>query len=301
MKIVFMGTPDFSVPCLTALKNEGHDIAAVFTQPDKPVGRKQLLTPPPVKVKAAEMGIKIYQPNTLRDGTAFDILKDCNPDVIVVVAYGKILPREILDLPKYGCINVHASLLPRHRGASPIQWAIVCGDSVSGVTTMKMADGIDTGDMLEKTEIVIEDDDTAQTLHDKLSSAGAQLIVSTLENIENITPQKQNDENATHAPIIKREMGALDFSKPAKDLHNLVRGFYPWPAAYTHSGGKRLKIYKTALSDVKMTAGDAVIKDGRLYIGCATGALEILELQLEGKSRMNAADFIKGRQDLKID
>ena len=278
MNIVFMGTPDFAVPCLEALKNAGHDIKAVFTQPDKPVGRKQTLTPPPVKVAAMEMGIQVYQPNTLKDGAALEILKGINPDVIVVVAYGKLLLEDILNLPKYGCINVHASLLPRHRGASPIQWAIVSGDSETGVTTMKMDKGLDTGDILETAKIKIEDDDTGESLFEKLSALGAGLIVSTLENIDTIKPQKQDDSKVTHAPIIKREMGELDFSKPAKELHNLVRGFYPWPGAYTFLDGKRLKILKTALNE--------------------DGKLEILELQLEGKKPMKMSEFIKGNPNI---
>ena len=298
MKIVFMGTPDFAVPCLTALRDAGHEIAAVFTQPDKPKGRGYDMTPPPVKVKALEYGLPVLQPATLRDGEAAAALAEIGPEVIVVVAYGKLLPKEILDMPRLGCVNVHASLLPRHRGASPIQWAIVCGDRETGVTTMRMAEGMDTGDMLEKAVTPIGPEETGEALHDRLSEMGAALIVKTLKGLEagTLTPEKQDERYATKAPIIRKEMGELDFHKPAAELHNLVRGFYPWPAAYTFLGGKRLKVLKTkVLSGMSGEAGTVLESAGGLVIACGDGALELLQVQLEGKKPMTAAELLRGR------
>lgn len=296
MKIVFMGTPDFAVPCLTALCDAGHEVAAVFTQPDKPKGRGYVLTPPPVKVEATEREIPVYQPNTLRDGEAEQILRGIAPDAIVVVAYGKLLPKEILDLPKFGCVNVHASLLPRHRGASPIQWAIVCGDKVTGVSTMLMDVGMDTGDILEMMETDIGDDETGEQLHDRLSEMGAKLIVSTLQGLADgtVTPTPQPEIGVTKAPIINKEMGKLDFTKSAQELHDLVRGFDPWPAAYCMLGKKRLKVYKTAVLDMQGEAGRVLQSDGKLIIACGTGALELIEVQLEGAKRMTADRMLMG-------
>ena len=304
MKIVFMGTPDFAVPCLTALKEAGHEILAVFTQPDKPKGRGYALTPPPVKVKALEFGLSVHQPATLRDGQAADLLRELAPDVIVVVAYGKMLPVEILHIPPCGCVNVHASLLPRHRGASPIQWAVVCGDKETGVTTMHMAEGMDTGDMLEKAVTPIDPEETAQTLHDRLSAMGASLIVQTLTGLQagRIIPEKQDEALATKAPIIRKEMGRLDFTRPAQTLHDLTRGFYPWPAAYTSLSGKRLKVLQTRALQAEETPsvagepGEVLESGGRLVVSCGGGsALELLEVQLEGKKPMRAAELLRGR------
>ena len=299
MKIVFMGTPDFAVPCLTALKEAGHDILAVFTQPDKPKGRGYVLTPPPVKVKALEYGLPVFQPATLRDGEAAGILRNLAPDVIVVVAYGKILPVEILNIPPHGCVNVHASLLPRHRGASPIQWAVVCGDKETGVTTMLMAEGMDTGDMLEKAVTPIDPEETAEALHDRLSAMGASLIVQTLADLKagTVTPEKQDEALATKAPIIRKEMGRLDFTKSAQELHDLARGFYPWPAAYTGLSGKRLKVLKTRVAPSAPGEPGGILEAGdRLIVSCGGGtALELLEVQLEGKKPMQAAELLRGR------
>lgn len=296
MKTVFMGTPDFAVPCLKSVIAAGHSVEAVFTQPDKPKGRGYVLTPPPVKSAALEAGIPVFQPATLKDGEALRILSEISPDVIVVVAYGKLLPKEILELPKYGCVNVHASLLPRHRGASPIQWSIVCGDKVTGVTTMLMDIGMDTGDMLETVSTPIDPDENCESLHDRLSEMGAKLIVSTLKGLEDgsITPTPQPEEGVTKAPIIKKEMGHLDFSKPACELHNLVRGFNPWPAAYFMLEGKRCKVYKTALSDMSGRPGEVLESSGRLIIGCGEKALELIDIQLEGGKRMTADKLLLG-------
>lgn len=299
MNIIFMGTPEFAVYSLKQLIDAGHNIEAVFTQPDKPQGRKQILTPPPVKSYAVEQGITVYQPKSLRNSDAFETIKKYNPDIIVVVAYGKMLTTEILEFPKYGCVNVHASLLPRHRGASPIQWSIVCGDEKTGVTTMMMAEGMDTGDMLETVETEISEEDNFSSLHDRLAQMGAELICHTLRNLEkgNIIPQKQDDSKATKAPIITREMGQIDFeSKTAQEINNLVRGFNPWPSAYIDFDGKRLKIHKTKVVSAESAEPGTVIEsDLRLVITCAGNtALELCEVQLEGKNRMTAGQLLNG-------
>ncbi len=298
MKIVFMGTPDFAVPTLEALVSSEHDIVAVFTQPDKAVGRKQILTPPPVKACAQKFNIPVYQPTTLRNDEVFEQIKHLSPDVIVVVAYGKILPEAILNIPKYGCVNGHASLLPRHRGASPIQWSIVCGDKVTGITTMLMEKGLDTGDMLLKEEVIIGENETGEELHDRLSLIGAQLMLKTLADLEkgSIIPQKQDDALSTYAPIITREMGHIDFARSAAEIHNLIRGFYSWPAAYFFLEGKRVKVLSSRLSfESDKPAGTVVKSDSELVIACGDGnCVSLTEIQPEGSKRMSAADYLKG-------
>ncbi len=297
MKLVFMGTPDFAVPCLTALQEAGHEIAAVFTQPDKPKGRGYALTPPPVKEMALSYGLPVCQPATVRDGEAEALLREIGPDAVAVVAYGKILPPALLEIPRYGCINVHASLLPRHRGASPIQWAIVCGDEKTGVTTMQMAEGMDTGDILEQAETPIDPDETAESLHDRLSHMGAKLLVQTLQDLEagTVVPEKQEEALATKAPLIRKEMGQMNFAKTAAELHNLARGFYPWPGAYTTLGGKRLKVLETRLAAGDGAPGEVLCAEGRLTVACGEHtALELVRVQLEGKKPMTAADLLRG-------
>ncbi len=295
MKLVFMGTPDFAVPCLTALQEAGHEIAAVFTQPDKPKGRGYALTPPPVKEKALSYGLPVCQPATVRDGEAEALLREIGPDAVAVVAYGKILPPALLEIPRYGCINVHASLLPRHRGASPIQWAIVCGDEKTGVTTMQMAEGMDTGDILEQAETPIDPDETAESLHDRLSHMGAKLLVQTLQDLGTVVPEKQEEALATKAPLIRKEMGQMNFAKTAAELHNLARGFYPWPGAYTTLGGKRLKVLETRLAAGDGAPGEVLCAEGRLTVACGEHtALELVRVQLEGKKPMTAADLLRG-------
>ena len=300
MKLVFMGTPDYAVNTLEALISAGHNVAAVFAQPDKPVGRKHIITAPPVKVCAENHGIAVYQPNTLRDGKAEEILREIAPDAIVVVAYGKILPKEILNIPKYGCVNGHASLLPKYRGASPIQWCIVCGEKETGVTAMKMDEGMDTGDILKtvKTQIVAEE--TAEELFDRLSVITAELLVNTLDDLENgnITPQKQDEEKASYAPIIKKEMALLDFeNKTAEEIHNAVRGYYSWPCAYFLLEGKRVKIIKAAVSDnTGAKAGTVIKSDDSLVIACKGGtAVELVTVQPEGSKPMTAKQMLCGR------
>ena len=296
MNIVFMGTPEFAVGCLETVYKK-HNVVGVFTQPDKPKGRKYVLTPPPVKVRAEELGLKVYQPTTLRNGVALDILKQLNPDLIVVVAYGKILPKEILELPKYKCINVHASLLPRHRGASPIQWCIVCGDKVTGVTTMLMDEGMDTGDILLSSEIAIGKDEISDTLHDKLALMGAELLDKTIDGILNgsVNPIKQNENEATYAPIIKKEMAQIDFSLSAEKIVDAIRGYNSWPCAYFTLLGKRIKVYKAESLSTSGEAGVVLDSKNRLIIGCGEGSVSLIEVQPEGSKRMNISDMLRGR------
>lgn len=298
MRIVFMGTPDYCLPTLSRLMSDGHDIKAVFAQPDKPVGRKQVLTAPPTKVFALDNNIPVYQPKTLRDGAALEILKEINPDIIVVVAYGKILPEEILNLPKYGCINGHASLLPKLRGASPIQWAIVTGERKTGVTVMQMDKGMDTGAILSVKSIDISEDDTAESLFTKLSYLTSELISSTVFEIEkdNITAKKQDESKATYAPIIKKEMAHIDFSKSAEEIYNAVRGFYSWPVAFCYLNGKRIKVISACVSDFKSGApGEVVNNTNKLVIACGNNScIEFLKVQPEGGKAMTAADLMRG-------
>lgn len=301
MKIVFMGTPDFAVPCLDSLINAGHEICAVFSQPDKPVGRKQILTAPPVKARALELGIDVYQPSSLKnDDTAYNIIKELNPDVCVVVAYGKILPSNILYATKYGCINVHASLLPKYRGASPVQWAIVCGEKKSGVSTMLLNEGMDTGDILLQSETEIGENETAEELFDRLSEMGAKLIIKTLEQLENsmITPIKQDEKKATYAPIIKKEDALIDFNKTAHEICCLIRGLHFWPVAYTMVEGKRLKIFSAnEIKAEKGESGEILSQEKSIVVKCGgNSAIEINEIQLEGSKRMMTADFLNGRR-----
>ena len=298
MKIIFMGTPDFAVPTLKALISSEHTVEAVFTQPDKAVGRKQIITPPPVKTVALENNIPVFQPTTLRDDAVGEQISLLAPDVIVVVAYGKILPEAILNIPKYGCVNGHASLLPRHRGASPIQWSIVCGDKKTGITTMLMEKGLDTGDMLLKAETEIGENETGEELHDRLSEMGASLMLDTLKALVegSVTPQKQDDSLSTYAPIITREMGYIDFTKSAAEIHNLVRGFYSWPAAYFMLDGKRVKVLSSRLAEKTTAAAGTIIKsDNSLVVACGDGySVQLTEIQPEGSKRMAASDYLKG-------
>lgn len=300
MRIVFMGTPDYSVKTLEALIAAKHDIVGVFAQPDKPVGRKHILTAPPVKVCAENHGIPVYQPNTLKNGEAADIIKRLSPDIIVVVAYGKILPQEILDIPKYGCINGHASLLPRYRGASPIQWCIVCGETETGVTVMQMDSGMDTGDILKTEKTEIGGEETADELFERLSVISAQLTVRTLDDIENgtVIPVKQDEEKATYAPIIKKEMALIDFKNMTEDeVHNAVRGYYSWPCAYFFFDNKRIKIIKAVCAGKSgNTPGTVVKSNDELVIACKDGGLiSLLTVQPEGSKPMSAKQMLCGR------
>ncbi len=300
MKVVFMGTPEFAVKSLQALLDGGHAVAAVFTQPDKPVGRKHILTPPAVKICAQQHGIPVYQPASFKDPKALEILTAIQPDVIVVVAYGKLLPEAVLHLPKFGCVNVHASVLPKYRGASPIQWSIVCGEKQTGVSTMQLDKGMDTGDILLTKTTEITDTDTAQTLGDRLCVMGADLLLQTLDGLKKgqITPQKQDETQASYAPIIKKSDGLIDWTQSADQINCKIRGLQTWPVAYTMAGDKMLKIYSAkVLPDVAGGCGEILSQDKALIVACGEdSALEITELQLEGSKRMPAQDFIRGRK-----
>ena len=295
MKLIFMGTPDFAVPCLERLIEAGHEIAAVFSQPDKPRGRKMILTPPEVKACALKHGLTVYQPKSLRNDEAMKLIKEIAPDCIVVAAYGKILPKAMLELPKYGCINVHGSLLPKYRGSAPIQWSVINGEKETGVTIMQMAEGVDTGDMLYQKAIPIGIDDTAESMFEKLSDLGGEMIVEALDLLEEgkLTPIKQDETLATHAPMLNKEIAVIDWNKSALEVHNLVRGLYSWPIAQTTLHGKKLKIYRTAVGKGSGEAG-TVISTSPLTIACGEGAVVIEELQLEGKKRMDAKAFLIG-------
>lgn len=294
-----MGTPDFAVPSLDALVAARYEVAAVVTQPDRPSGRGKVLTPPPVKVAAGAAGIPVLQPVKIRTEEFFAELSSYAPDLICVTAYGRILPKSILDLPKYGCVNVHASLLPKLRGAAPVNWAIVRGESVTGVTTMLMDEGMDTGGMLLRREVAIEEDDTGESLSRKLSVVGGELLIETLPlYVEGkLRPEKQDESQATYAPIIKKEDGLIDWSKPAHDIRNLVRGMLPWPGGYTFLGGKMLKIFRATASEGEGRPGSVVRSTGGvLRVAAGEGALEILELQMEGGKRLDSAAFLAGRK-----
>lgn len=295
MKIVFMGTPDFALPCLEALAADGNEICGVFTQPDKPKGRGYTLTPPPVKAKALEMGIEVWQPATLKDGEAAEILRRLSPELIVVVAYGKILPGEIINLPRYGCINVHASLLPEYRGAAPIQRAILDGKKITGVTAMQMDEGLDTGDMLMKSELEIGENETADELHDRLSALGAELIVNVVRKLPTgeLVPEKQDDSLSCYAKMLTKEMSAIDFSCSASKIHDQVRGLNSWPGAAAVFEGKKIRIHRTLITDGSGEPGQ-ILSLSPLIVACGKGALEITELQPEGKKRMSASAFVNG-------
>lgn len=299
MKIVFMGTPEFAVPSLEMLFKE-HSVEAVFTQPDKPKGRGHKMQCSEVKEYAVSKGLKIYQPLKIRaDDESIDVLKGIAPDVIVVVAYGQFLTEDILNIPKYGCINVHASILPRLRGAAPINWAIIRGDKYAGVTTMLMAKGIDTGDMLLKSQTKINENETAGELHDRLMIMGAELLRETLIRIEDgsIIPEKQNDEESTYAPLMTKELGHIDWNQKSEDIYNLIRGVSPWPGAYTYLNDSMIKIMRgKKLSDNKGTIPGEITyagKDG-IKVSCGEGSFLIEELQEIGGKRLKVADYLNG-------
>ena len=302
MKIIFMGTPDFAVPCLEALVREGHDVAAVFTQPDKPKGRGYTLTPPPVKVCALSHGIEVFQPLTLKDAGVQEQIRKTAPQVIVVVAYGRILPPEVLEIPPLGCINVHASLLPAYRGAAPIQQAVLDGCEKTGVTAMQMDAGLDTGDMLMKAELTIGENETADELHDRLSALGADLIVRTLRAAQEgtLSPEKQDDSLSSYASMLTKDMSPIDFSKPAQKIHDQVRGLNSWPGATAILRGKRIKIHRTLIAHGSGRPGQVLSLDP-LTVACGEGALQITELQPEGKKRMDARAFVNGLQGVSAD
>ena len=300
MKLIFMGTPDFSVGTLEALIAAGHEITLVVSQPDKPKGRGHELAPTPVKETALKHGLKVFQPKRLKDSETIKTLEETPADAIVVIAFGQIVPASILHMKKYGCINVHGSLLPKYRGAAPIQWAVIDGERESGVTIMQMDEGLDTGDMLLKGSVVLDEKETSGSLFDKLSALGASLCVEALEKLEKgeLTPEKQGESPTEYARMLTKEMGELDFSRDAVTLERLIRGFNPWPSAYTRLGDKTLKIWAADVcekQDPKKQPGTVTeVAKQDFTVACGEGALKITELQLQGKKRMDAAAFLRG-------
>lgn len=300
MRIVFMGTPEFAVPSLRQLIADGHEIVCVLTQPDKPKNRGMKLMPSPVKVVAMEHQIEVYQPVTLKSGEALERLSALKPELIVVAAYGKILPKEILDLPRLGCINVHSSLLPRYRGAAPINWAVLNGETETGVTIMYMVEGLDTGDIISQRATAIDPDETVESLHDRLALLGAELLGETVTAIGAGTAQRvpQNDAESCYAPMLSRQLSPIDFSRSAHEIHNQVRGLIPWPATTMEIKGQTFKIFAVEETGMDSTQGAGTLlgadKQG-INVVCGDGkVLRILELQAPGKKRMRAVDYLRG-------
>lgn len=300
MKVLFMGTPEFAVPSLEALVAAGHQVVGVFSQPDKPKNRGMKLQPTPVKLCALVHGLPVYQPTKLRDGTALETIRSLAPDLIVVAAYGRILTQEILDYPKYGCINVHSSLLPKYRGAAPIHWAILNGDKETGVTIMHMALALDAGDIISQVATPIDPDETVETLHDRLARLGADLLVETVEKLADGTAARtpQDESQVTLAPMLSRALSPMDWNKPARVLHDQVRGLIPWPSATAELNGVKCKIFATAVLDetTGKAPGSVLSADKKgLNIACGEGTvLRIDVLQAAGGKRMAAADYLRG-------
>ena len=295
MKLVFMGTPAFAVPTLERLVENGHEVVAVFTQPDRPKGRGQREAMSPVKEAALRLGLDVHQPERVKRPEIVEQIRAMAPEAIVVVGYGQIIPKSILDIPPKGIINVHASLLPKYRGAAPIQWAIARGETRTGVTTMRIDEGLDTGGMLLKWETEIGPEETAPELGERLAMAGADLAVRTMAELDRIRPEPQDDAQATYAPILKKEDGHIDWRKPAREILNRMRGFDPWPGAYASLRGQRFQIWKAAAGEPKLAPGTLRMIDKKLYAGCGDGeSIELREVQMEGKKRMTAAAFLNG-------
>lgn len=299
MRVIFMGTPDFSVGTFNALLEAGHEVVLAVTQPDKPKGRGNSMQFPPVKEAALAHGIEVYQPRKIREPECIAYLEQYQADIIVVVAFGQILPKEILEMPRYGCVNVHASLLPKYRGAAPIQWAVINGEQVSGVTTMRMDQGLDTGDIIMKQEVALAEEETGGSLFERLAQTGAELLIRTLQAIEEgsaiYTPQ--DHQSATHTSMIKKQLGEIDWNKPALELERLVRGLNPWPSAYTYLHGKTLKIWKASVAESETereTGTVAAVLKNCLAVQTAKGLLLLEEVQLEGKKRMTTDAFLRG-------
>jgi len=304
MKIIFMGTPDFAVGTLEALVEAGHEVVLAVTQPDKPKGRGKEMQYTPVKECALKYDIPVFQPRRIREEECIEELRKYNADIMVVVAFGQILPKEILEMCTYGCINVHASLLPKYRGSAPIQWAIIDGEEVTGVTTMQMDEGLDTGDMLLKTEVTIEPKETGGSLFDKLAQAGAKLCVETLEALQNgtVTPIPQGETTTAYAKMLDKQLGNIDWNKTGVEIERLIRGLTPWPSAYTNWNDKVMKIWDAEVSDIDVEMEDAkpgtivkVEKDA-FYVQTGEGLLKVCELQIPGKKRMDAGAFLRGYQ-----
>ncbi len=297
MKIVFMGTPEFAVPTLKALHQSSHEVLLVVTQPDRPKGRGRKLMPPPVKETAITFGYPVIQPESVRTDAFAAQMRELEPDIFVVIAFGHILSQKLLKVPKKAAINVHASLLPKYRGSAPIQWAIINGEQESGITTMLMDKGLDTGDILMKKTMPILSDDTSETLHDKLSVMGAEILIETLDHFDTIRPIPQQHEHASYAPLLKKEDGHIDWTKPAQLIETLIRGVNPWPGAYTFHGEKRLKIFKAGVIHEDSGASPGTIVEGfsdELRVSAGKGILSILEIQGESGRRLAIRDFLRG-------
>ena len=295
-----MGTPEFAVPCLERLVSDGHEVVGVFTQPDKPKGRGHKMQFPPVKEKAIEHKIPVFQPVKMKDGTAYGILKELNPELIIVVAYGKIIPQDILDLPKFGCVNIHASLLPRYRGAAPIQWCVLNGEKKSGVTSMQMDAGLDTGDMLIKAETEIDENMTAGELHDRLSILGAKVMSETINKIIDgtLVRTKQDDTLSNYAPMLSKELCPINWSDSAEKIHNQVRGLSPWPIATSMLNGEIYKLHKTVKAGkTNGEPGEITSLDKGITVACGDGnGIRIFTIQAPGKKAMNCEDFLRGHK-----
>lgn len=301
MKIIFMGTPDFSVGTFEALIEAGHEIVLAVTQPDKPKGRGEKVQYPPVKEAALKRQIPVFQPKRVRAPECIEELRKYDADIMVVIAFGQILPKEILEMTPYGCVNVHASLLPKYRGAAPIQWAVINGERVSGVTTMQMDEGLDTGDMLMKTEIVLDEKETGGSLHDKLARAGAGLCVQTLEALKDgtVVREPQGESTTEYARMLDKGMGRIDWSKDAKSIECLIRGLNPWPSAYTEWNGRTMKIWEADVADIDEGREPGTVirveRDG-FCVQTGRGSLKVRSLQIPGKKRMDAGAFLRGYQ-----
>ncbi|MBQ6936273.1 MAG: methionyl-tRNA formyltransferase, partial [Clostridia bacterium] len=299
MKVVYMGTPDFAVKPLEALIKNNYDVVGVFTQPDKPVGRKAILTPPPVKIVANENNIPVFQPETLKNREGVKILEELKPDIVIVVAYGKILPKDFLEFTKYGCINIHGSILPEYRGAAPIQWSVLDGREFAGVTSMQMNEGLDTGDILLVEKIKVEPDETSGDLYERLTVLGADVLIKTLSAIEKgeLHPIKQDDSKSSYAKMLDKSLSKIDWNFKAQEVHNRIRGLDPWPVALTIYEGKNLKLFRSRLlnQEFDKPAGSVLqSKDGIIVVCGDKRAVLITEVQLEGKKRMSAVDFSRG-------
>ena len=299
MRVVYMGTPDFAVKPLEALISNNYEVVGVFTQPDKPVGRKAVLTPPPVKVVAENNNIPVFQPDSLKNGEGVRILETLKPDVVIVVAYGKILPKDFLAFAKYGCINIHGSILPEYRGAAPIQWSVLDGKEFAGVTSMQMNEGLDTGDILLVEKTKIEENETSGDLYERLTVLGADVLLKTLEAIKtnSLNPQKQDDSKSSYAKMLDKSLSKIDWNLKASEVHNKIRGLDPWPVALTTFDGKNLKLFRSRLlsENYNKQAGSVIkSKDGIIVVCGDKKAVLITEVQLEGKKRMSAVDFSRG-------
>lgn len=296
MRVIFMGTPDFAVPTLQKLVQAGHEVCGVYTQADKPQGRGHKLQPPAVKEEALKLGLSVYQPATLKDETVQSQLRALAPEVIVVAAYGKLLPEAVLNFPPMGCVNVHGSLLPKYRGAAPIQWTVLNGEKTAGITTMLMAKGLDTGDILLQAETPVGEEETSGELFDRLKDLGADLLIETLDRLEKgtVTPVPQDHDRATHAPMLSKEMAKLDWSQPAHKLHDLIRGLNPWPCAAAYLGGKRIRLYASKVVSGAGEPGALENRDGELVVFCGEGALVLGEVQPDNGKRMAGRDYLRG-------